>query len=62
MVLKMNDHGQIVSEDVGLNFRENFFKIQLPAPNGKTPATVIHSSTEVKLILFKFCFLIRQIY
>ena len=46
MLFRINDDGQTMREDVGLNYKENYIKIEAPALD-KTPATMIHEVSKV---------------
>ena len=48
MNLKINDDGQMMTQDVGLNYEDNFCKILKPALDNIPQATIIHYPEEVK--------------
>ena len=58
--LGLNDDGSRMEQDVALNYRENLIEIEPPAIEGKTPPTIMHYVTEVKLCIF-LKFVIRSI-
>ena len=48
MEVTVNDDGQMMREDVGLDYRDKIIKIDAPPIDGKTGARMIHHTTEVK--------------
>ena len=47
MLYHINDDGQTMREGVDLNYQQNYIKIEAPALDGKTPATMIHEVSKV---------------
>ena len=53
----VNDDGQMMKQDVGLNYRGHYIKINTAARDGQTSATIIHHTREVKfnIISILYC-------
>ena len=49
--LGMNYDGEMMTEDVCLDYNEKYIKINAQALEGKTPVMVIYDNTEVKFII-----------
>ena len=58
--LDVNTDGEMVNEDVGPDYRDNYIRINAPALEGKTPVTVIHDTTEVNFLFSLFCSVIEN--
>ena len=50
----VRDDGQSIQEDVDLYYKDNYIWIEAPAIDGKTPVTLIHDFTAMKLYLYNF--------
>ena len=60
MVYHVNDDGKMMSQNVGLNYRENSIMVKAPAVYGKTPATMMHEFSEVKINILSFVVVISN--
>ena len=49
MEYQANNDGEMMKEDVGLDYEDNYIKINGPPVNDKTPAKLIYHTTEVAI-------------
>ena len=63
MEYHINDDGKMMTEGIGLHYRDKYIKITTPAMEGKTPAIIMHDTTEVKFTFLAIvCFNLKLLH
>ena len=51
LTYNIDDDGQMMQEDVALHYSDNYMKIEAPAVDGKTTATIMYDTAQVTLCI-----------
>ena len=49
LALNLMNNGQIMREEVGLDYRDGVIKVEAAAIDGKTPVTMMYHTTKVNI-------------